>query len=100
VDRLVIQGYLPLLPRREHIVHSFRDVHGVAPITKEVLIQRTTEYKAWVEAFARDHGVPITWAEAGVKKEDHVRPYLEPFPRRPRGGDVFIVLSLVPSSTC
>lgn len=64
-DRIVIQGYLPLLTRPEHIVHFFRDVHGIVPITKEVLIERTTEYKAWVEAFARDHGVPIAWAEAG-----------------------------------
>ena len=27
-DRIVIQGYLPLLTRPEHIVHFFRDVHG------------------------------------------------------------------------
>jgi hypothetical protein len=27
---------------------SVCDVHGIAPITKEVLIQRTPEYKAWV----------------------------------------------------
>src|SRR5215831_3179140 len=26
-DRIVIQGYLPLLTRPEHIVHFFRDVH-------------------------------------------------------------------------
>ena len=38
-DRMVIQGYLPLLTRPEHIVHFFRDVHGVYPITKEVLAQ-------------------------------------------------------------
>ena len=93
-DRIVIQGYLPLLTRPEHIVHFFRDVHDIAPITKEVLIQRTTEYKAWVEAFARDHGVPISWAEAGVKKEDHVRPYLERFARRRRVGVFFIFRSM------
>src|ERR671923_1708852 len=93
-DRIVIQGYLPLLTRPEHIVHFFRDVHGIAPITKEVLIQRTTEYKAWVEAFARDHGVPITWAETGVKKEDHVRPYYERFARRRRIGVYFIFRSM------
>ena len=28
-DRIVIQGYLPLLTRPEHIVHFFRDVHNV-----------------------------------------------------------------------
>jgi hypothetical protein len=32
-DRIVIQGYLPLLTRPEHIVHFFRDVHGLYPIT-------------------------------------------------------------------
>ena len=36
-DRIVIQGYLPLLTRPEHIVHFFRDVHGQYPITKKVL---------------------------------------------------------------
>ena len=30
-DRIVIQGYLPLLTRPEHIVHFFRDVHGQYP---------------------------------------------------------------------
>ena len=28
-DRIVIQGYLPLLTRPEHIVHFFRDVPAV-----------------------------------------------------------------------
>ena len=32
-DRIVIQGYLPLLTREAHIVHFFRDVHGIYPIT-------------------------------------------------------------------
>jgi len=36
-DRIVIQGYLPLLTREVHIVHFFRDVHGIYPITKEAL---------------------------------------------------------------
>lgn len=54
-DRIVIQGYLPLLTRPEHIVHFFRDVHGVSPLTKDVLTKRTQEYQQWVEAFARNH---------------------------------------------
>ncbi len=33
-DRIVIRGHLPLLIRPENIVHFFRDVHGVAPITR------------------------------------------------------------------
>ena len=62
-DRIVIQGYLPLLTREEHIVHFFRDVHGIYPITKQALRQRTQEYQQWVEAFARERRIPIEWAD-------------------------------------
>jgi hypothetical protein len=80
-DRIVIQGYLPLLTREEHIVHFFRDVHGIYPITKEALRARTTEYQQWVEAFARNHRIPIEWANnkalktKGLTREAYVRPY-------------------------
>ena len=45
-DRVVIRGHLPLLTSPENIVHFFRDVHGIEPITKEVLRQRTTQFRA------------------------------------------------------
>ena len=94
-DRIVIQGYLPLLTREAHIVHFFRDVHGVYPITKPALQQRTKEYQHWVEAFARNHGVPLQWPEKDMKKkglrqEDFVRPYLLAMERRKRFGVYFI----------
>jgi hypothetical protein len=56
--RVVIQGYLPLLTRPEHIVHFFRDVHGVYPLTKEALAKRTQEYQQGVDAFARNQRIP------------------------------------------
>jgi hypothetical protein len=93
-DRIVIRGHLPLLTRPENIVHFFRDVHGVGAITKEVLRQRTTEYNQWVEAFARNHRVPIEWAETGVRKEDYVRPRLRRMERQNRYGVYFILKSL------
>ena len=40
-----------------------------------VLSQRTADYQNWVEAFARNHRIPIEWAEKGVRKEDHVLPW-------------------------
>lgn len=94
-DRIVIQGYLPLLTREAHIVHFFRDVHGVYPITKPALEQRTKEYQHWVEAFARNHRVPLQWPEKDMKKkglrqEDYVRPYLLAMERRKRFGVYFI----------
>jgi hypothetical protein len=99
-DRIVIQGYLPLLTREEHIVHFFRDVHGTYPITKEALRARTAEYQQWVEAFARHHRIPIEWADdkalktKGLKREDYVRPYSQRMERRKRYGPYFILKSL------
>jgi len=93
-DRIVILGHLPLLTRPENIVHFFRDVHGVGPITKEVLRQRTIEYNQWVEAFARNHHLPLEWAEKGVRKEDYVRPRLRQMERQQRFGVSFILKSM------
>jgi hypothetical protein len=98
-DRIVIQGYLPLLTRPEHMVHFFRDVHGIHPITKEVLAKRTNEYQRWVEAFARNHRIPIQWPDEdrkkkGIKKEDYVRPYCLSMERRKRFGVYFIFKSM------
>jgi hypothetical protein len=94
-DRVVIQGYLPLLTRPEHIVHFFRDVHGIYPITKQALAQRTQDYQHWVKAFARNHHLPLQWPEKDMKKkglrqEDYVRPYLRAMERRQRFGVYFI----------
>ena len=99
-DRIVIQGYLPLLTREEHIVHFFRSVHGVYPITKQALRERTVEYQQWVEAFARDHRIPIEWADnkalkaKGLTREDYVRPYCRRLDRRKQYGPYFIFKSL------
>src|SRR5437870_6927866 len=99
-DRVVIQGYLPLLTREEHIVHFFREVQGIYPITKQALAARTGEYQQWVEAFARNHRIPIEWADdkalkaKGLKREDYVRPYCRRMERRKRYGPYFILKSL------
>ncbi|HKN26863.1 MAG TPA: hypothetical protein VJY34_02870, partial [Roseiarcus sp.] len=69
-DRIVIHGYLTALSRPELVVHFFRDIVGVAEVSKEVLSQRTNDYQRWVEAYARNHSIPIEWAEKGVHKED------------------------------
>lgn len=101
-DRIVILGYLPLLTRPENIVHFFRDVHQVGAITKEVLRQRTDDYLRWVDAFARNHSVPIEWAQKGVRKEEYVLPHLRQMERRKRFGVYFIFKSMEvgPSFRC
>jgi len=93
-DRIVIHGYLSGLSRPEQVVHFFRQVVGVAAVSKEVLSKRTADYQNWVEAFARNHHVPIEWAEKGVRKEDHVLPWQRRMTKSDAFGVYFIFKSM------
>jgi len=75
-DRIVIHGYLSGVSRPEQVVYFFREVLGIPMVTKEALSRRTNEYRGWVEAYARNHHIPIEWAERGLRKEDYVLPAL------------------------
>ena len=48
----------------------------------------------WVEAFARNHNIPIEWAEKGVRKEDYVQPWLRKMLRKNAYGVYFIFKSM------
>jgi hypothetical protein len=89
-DRIVIYGYLSGLSRPEQVVHFFRQVVGVPVVSKEVLSQRTADYEAWVEAFARNHRLPIEWAEKRVRKENHVVPWQRRMARKRAYGVYYI----------
>jgi hypothetical protein len=93
-DRIVIHGYLSGLSRPEQVVHFFRQVLGIPVVSKEVLSQRTNDYQIWVEAFARNHKIPIEWAEKGVRKEDHVLPALRRLVKNNAYGVYFIFKSM------
>jgi len=93
-DRLVIQGHLPLLAREAHIVYWFRDVQGVYPVTTEALKKRTEAYRNWVNAYARNHNIPVERAKKGVKKEDYVLPYLKRLEKKNQYGVYFIFQSM------
>jgi hypothetical protein len=93
-DRIVIHGYLSGLSRPEQVVHFFRQVLGIPVLSKDVLSQRTNDYQSWVEAFARNHKIPIEWAEKGVRKEDHVLPALRRLVKNKTYGVYFIFKSM------
>jgi hypothetical protein len=76
-DRIVIHGYLSGLSRPEQVVYFVRQVLGLPVVSQEVLRQRTEDYRGWVEAYARNHHIPIEWAEKEVRKEDYVSPPTE-----------------------
>src|SRR6202022_1391999 len=60
-DRVVIHGYLSGLSRPEQVVYFFRQVLGIPVVSKEILSQRTDDYRGWVEAYARNHRIPMEW---------------------------------------
>src|SRR5665213_1465641 len=93
-DRIVINGYLSNLSRPEQVVYFFRQVLGIPVVNKEVLIQRSDDYKTWVEAFARNHSTPIEWAEKAVRKEDCVLPALRRREKKNAFGVYFIFKSM------
>src|SRR6202046_1346558 len=93
-DRMVVNGYLSGLSRPEQVVYFFRQVLGIPVVSKEILSQRTNDYRAWVEAFARNHKIPMEWAEKGTRKEDHVLPWLRRMEKRNAYGVYFIFKSM------
>src|SRR3954449_1448259 len=93
-DRIVIHGYLSGLSRPEQVVYFFRDVIGIPVVDKGALSKRTGEYRRWVEAFARNHKIPVEWAQKGVRKEDYVRPWLRRMERAGQYGVYFIFQSM------
>ena len=93
-DRVVIHGYLTGLSRPEQVVYFFRQVLGIAAVDKEVLSRRTKDYQEWVEAFARNHRIPIEWAEKGVRKEEYVLPALRRIEKRKAFGVYLIFKSM------
>jgi hypothetical protein len=93
-DRIVIHGYLSGLSRPEQVVYFFRQILGIAVVDKEVLSRRTNAYQSWVEAYARNHRIPLEWAEKGVRKEDHVLPALRRMEKTHTYGVYFIFKSM------
>ena len=96
-DRIVLRGYYPSLQRPANIVHLFRDVGGEARITPAVLARRTASYRAWLESYAEQQGIPILTAPKGARKEEFVAPYYRAF--KGEKGVVVILKSMEQSST-
>jgi hypothetical protein len=93
-DRIVIHGYLSGLSRPEQVVYFVRQVLGIPVVSKEVLSQRTNDYRDWVEAYARNHSIPMEWAEKGLRKEEYVLPALRRTEKRGAYGVYFIFKSM------
>ncbi len=96
---IVIHGYLSGLSRPDRVVYFFRQVVGVPVVDKTILSQRTGDYQKAVEAYARNHKIPIEWAEKGVRKEDYVLPHLRRLVKKNAYRVYFIFKSMEQGST-
>ena len=97
-DRIVINSYLSMLSHTGSIVYFFQQVKGVSCITPNVLSARTKYYQSWVEAFAKNHDIPIMWAEKGVRKDQFARQYLKKMGRSNKSR-VYLVLKSMEQET-
>lgn len=93
-DRIVINGYISMLSRPEHIVYFFQNIMGVKCITKETLSSLTNPYIKKIEKYVNDKKIPMEWAQKGVRKEDYVKPYLKSITRKRQFGVYFVFKSM------
>jgi hypothetical protein len=93
-DRIVINGYLSFFTREINVAWFFRQVCQKPKVTKELLTERTRAYQAWVVAYARNHNLPLQWAQKGKRKEDLVRPRQLRMIRQNQFGVYYILQSM------
>ena len=74
VDRIYLNGYIPNLQVPGQLV-SFLHHRGYQIPSPAMLGKMTDEYKAAVEAFAKENGVPLFHFERGVRKDDIAAEY-------------------------
>lgn len=98
-DRIVINGYLSGLSRPEQVAYFFHQVARVPVVDKAALSRRTCDYQNWVEAYARNHGIPIEWAEKDVRKKNDLLPWMRRLERSHRYGVYFILKSMEQGAT-
>lgn len=63
-NRIVIQGYLPLLTRPEHLVHFFRDVHQIFGVRKHRRLRG--KFQTMLEKL--DHGHPCCGSSHAARR--------------------------------
>ena len=76
IDRIYLNGYIPNLQIPGQLVNFLRH-RGYRIPSPAMLGKMTDEYKADVEAFATENGIPLFHFERGVRKDDVAAEYRE-----------------------
>ena len=79
VDRVYLNGYIPVLQSSGGLVY-FLEHHRGQPIASPVLLgEITRSFAAQVEAFAKQEGIPIVRFQKGQRKDDVAAGYRRKF---------------------
>jgi hypothetical protein len=76
IDRIYLNGYIPNLQVPGQLVTFLRH-HGYRIPSPAILGKMTNEYKASVEAYAKEKGIPLFHFERDVRKDDIAAEYRE-----------------------
>ena len=76
IDRIYLNGYIPNLQMPGQVVKFLRQ-QGYPMPSPALLGKLTDEYKVAVEAFAKEHDIPLLHFERGVRKDDVATEYRE-----------------------
>lgn len=90
VDRVYLNAYVPRLQSSGGLFTWLRDIRGLPIPSPAMLGKIGTAFVHDVRRFAQEHHVPLESFPHGVRKEEHVRPYVERATTEGRTGVVFI----------
>src|SRR2546425_12016845 len=81
IDRLYLNGYVPLLQRPENLWWFFPQHRGWPVPSPQLLKRLTDDFVGSIEAFAKRHEIPIVRFQSHERKEDIARQHLRRFKR-------------------
>ena len=81
IDRLYLNGYVPLLQRPENLWWFFTQHRGWPVPSPQLLKRLTDDFVGSIQAFAKRHEIPIVRFEGHERKEDIARQHLRRFKR-------------------
>ena len=83
LDRLYLNGYVPMLQTPGGAAHFFRNVRGMPVPSSALMAPMTRTFVAAIERFARTEGVDLITFVRGERKDDRTQKYLRDW----RGGE-------------